>query len=257
MLLELDTYYLIIKIWLGLALLAFIALLFVKAPYGRHERSGWGPRIPARWGWIIMESPSIIVMTVFFAFFAANWWETDAVAIVLYALWMAHYLHRGIIWPARARISKKMMPFGIVALSIVFNGVNSWVNAEWVYSINHPYPVEWFYSWQFILGVFLFISGMVINIKSDDILFKLRDTGDVEYKTPKGWLFNKVSCPNYLGELIEWVGWAIATWSLAGLSFALWTVANLVPRAISHHKWYKENLDDYPEKRKVLIPFIF
>jgi protein-S-isoprenylcysteine O-methyltransferase Ste14 len=98
---------------------------------------------------------------------------------------------------------------------------------------------------------------MVINIKSDDILFKLRDKGDVGYKTPKGWLFNKVSCPNYLGELIEWVGWAIATWSLAGLSFALWTVANLVPRAISHHKWYKENLNDYPEKRKVLIPFIF
>lgn len=256
MFLELDKYNLAIQIWTFIALLAFISLLFVKAPYGRHERAGWGPRIPARLGWIIMESPSIVVMTVFFGLSAAKWWDTDGVAITLYILWMAHYLHRGIIWPTRARISNKMMPLSIVALSIAFNVVNSWLNAEWIYSINHPYPIEWFYSWQFILGVLLFITGMVINIKSDDILFKLRDKGDKEYKTPKGWLYEKVSCPNYLGELIEWIGWAIATWSLAGLSFAIWTAANLIPRAISHHKWYNENLDDYPQNRKAIIPFI-
>jgi protein-S-isoprenylcysteine O-methyltransferase Ste14 len=76
------------------------------------------------------------------------------------------------------------------------------------------------------------------------------------YKIPRGGFYSVVSCPNYFGEIMEWIGWAILTWSLAGLTFAFWTTANLLPRAISHHKWYKEQFEDYPEKRKALIPFL-
>ena len=57
-------------------------------------------------------------------------------------------------------------------------------------------------------------------------------------------------------EIMEWIGWAVLTWSLAGLTFVIWTTANLLPRAVSHHKWYKEEFEDYPENRKALIPFI-
>jgi 3-oxo-5-alpha-steroid 4-dehydrogenase 1 len=48
----------------------------------------------------------------------------------------------------------------------------------------------------------------------------------------------------------------MATWSLAGLSFALWTFANLVPRALSNHRWYKEQFPDYPKNRKAILPFL-
>ena len=65
-----------------------------------------------------------------------------------------------------------------------------------------------------------------------------------------------MSCPNYLGEIIEWVGWAVATWSLAGLSFAVWTAANLIPRAWQHHRWYRAEFPDYPKERKAVIPFL-
>ena len=67
-------------------------------------------------------------------------------------------------------------------------------------------------------------------------------------------MFRVIRHPNYLGEIIEWIGWAIATWSLAGLAFAVWTAANLVPRARSHHQWYRESFADYPPDRKALVP---
>jgi 3-oxo-5-alpha-steroid 4-dehydrogenase 1 len=46
------------------------------------------------------------------------------------------------------------------------------------------------------------------------------------------------------------------TWSLAGFSFMIWTMANLVPRAIAGHKWYKRAFDNYPSNRKAIFPFI-
>ena len=65
-----------------------------------------------------------------------------------------------------------------------------------------------------------------------------------------------MSSPNYLGEMIEWLGWAIMTWSLAGLVFFFWTVANLLPRAVANHKWYKKKFPDYPSDRKAIIPYL-
>ena len=257
MLIDQWQYELTIWIWSALACCAFILLMFVRAPYGRHERPGWGARIPARAGWIIMESPSIIVITVFFGIAVSQWSYIDPVGIIFYVIWISHYIHRTIIWPFRARIKGKSMPISIALFAILFNGVNSWINAEWIFSLHYPYPISWLYSPQFIIGLVLYIIGMGINISSDNRLFELRNHGDKDYKIPSGGLFDWVSCPNYFGEILEWLGWAIATWSLAGLSFALWVIANLAPRARSNHQWYKENFSDYPKNRKKLIPGIW
>ena len=72
----------------------------------------------------------------------------------------------------------------------------------------------------------------------------------------KAFYLIKLSNPNYLGEFIEWLGWAIMTWSWAGLVFFLWTVCNLFPRAISNHNWYQNKFEDYPKERKAVIPNI-
>ena len=97
---------------------------------------------------------------------------------------------------------------------------------------------------------------MYINHRSDTILINLRKPGETGYKIPKGFLFNKISCPNHFGEIVEWIGFAILSWSLPGLVFVIWTMANLVPRSLNHHKWYKDNFREYPKDRKAVIPFV-
>jgi hypothetical protein len=56
--------------------------------------------------------------------------------------------------------------------------------------------------------------------------------------------------------VLEWVGFAIAAGSLAGWSFAVFTAANLIPRALTHHRWYRKQFPDYPRSRRAVLPFI-
>jgi 3-oxo-5-alpha-steroid 4-dehydrogenase 1 len=98
--------------------------------------------------------------------------------------------------------------------------------------------------------------GFATNVWADGALRGLRGPGETGYKIPHGGLYEWVSCPNYLGEIVEWTGWGIAAWSPAGLLFALYTVANLAPRALAHHAWYRRSFPQYPPRRKALVPFV-
>ena len=109
---------------------------------------------------------------------------------------------------------------------------------------------------QFLIGVAVFAGGFAINVQADTVLIRLRRKSP-HYRTPEGGLFRWISCPNYLGEIVEWCGWAILTWSWAGLSFAVWTAANLVPRAVAHHRFYGTHIEGYPASRKAILPFVF
>jgi 3-oxo-5-alpha-steroid 4-dehydrogenase 1 len=43
---------------------------------------------------------------------------------------------------------------------------------------------------------------------------------------------------------------------MAGLAFAVYTAANLVPRRWTITDWYRERFADYPPERRALIPFL-
>ena len=84
-----------------LAAITFVALRFVVAPYGRHERPGWGPTVPARLGWVVMEAPS----AVGFLWLYSLGTHSEALApMVLMSMWAAHYLHRTFIFPFRMKM---------------------------------------------------------------------------------------------------------------------------------------------------------
>jgi hypothetical protein len=89
------------------------------------------------------------------------------------------------------------------------------------------------------------------------MLIALRKPGETGYRIPNGWLFDRITSPNYFGEIVEWFGYALATWSPAGLAFALFTAANIGPRAFANRRWYRATFPEYPADRKALIPFVW
>ena len=175
--------------------------------------------------------------------------------LLLLTCWQVHYVNRMVVYPLRMRGAATGMPVWVVAMGLLFNALNAYINARWISELG-TYAASWLLDPRFLLGVAVFAGGMAINLHSDSLLRRLRRPGETGYKIPRGGLFRWVSCPNYLGEIVEWIGWAIASWSPAGLAFAVYTAANVGPRAMSHHRWYRERFEDYPEQRKALIPYL-
>lgn len=242
----------VLTICLGLAVIVYSALLFIAAPYGRYTRQGWGPQIPNWLGWLMMESVSAIVMLVMFI---AGDAPKTITLILFFILWETHYIHRAFIYPFTLRDRWKPMPVVVMSMGAVFNLGNAFLNGRYLFDLSDSrYGPDWLTKPQFILGALLFAAGFIINRHADHTLRGLRAEGETGYKIPYGGLYRYISCPNYFGEIVEWTGWAIATWSLPGLAFAIWTFANLAPRARKHHKWYYQNFKEYPKERKALLP---
>jgi len=244
-------YFTLLYIWIVLAVVTFPVLLRITAPYGRHTKDTWGPTINNRLGWLLMEAPVVIVFSWFF--FTGSATKTIPVYI-FFSLFMLHYANRILIFPFRMKTKGKRMPWSIIFLAVFFNFFNGFFNGYWFGTLSPVYNISWLYDPRFIVGVILFFAGMYINVSSDNMLFDLRKGGKTGYYIPTGGLFKYVSSPNLFGEIVEWLGWAIMAWCLPGLSFALWTMANLIPRALDHHRWYHRRFENYPKERKAIIP---
>ena len=241
----------LINFWIGVGVITFFVLLFISAPYGRHIRSGWGPLIPKRLGWIFMETPALYIMWLFYFLYADL---NNIVLIIFLGVWSFHYINRSIVWPLL--INKEgSMPIAVALLAFAFNIFNASFHGYWFFLMDNQYDVSWLLNSKFLIGLSIFLTGIVINIHSDKILLKISKEKK-GYQIPYGGFYKWLSSPNYFGEIIEWIGWAIMTWSLSGFVFALWTTFNLLPRALKHHSWYKEKFNNYPKERKAIIPKI-
>jgi len=234
-----------------LAGIVFLLLFYISAPYGKFLRGGWGPSLRSKWAWMIMEAPSPLLMLYFFLSSPLK----NLIQSIFISLWLAHYLQRTLIYPFIQSGSNKSYPILLVCMAFVFNCFNGFNNG---YGLFHlvQYDLSWLKSWQFITGGVLFITGFIINKTADEKLRILRSGRREGYVIPRGWLFNYISCPHYFGEIVEWGGWAILTWSLPGFAFFIFTFANLFPRAVASHAWYRVTFPDYPAGRKAVIPFV-
>jgi len=251
---ELAIYNSLIVAWFIVGAIVFVVLFFIAAPYGRHIRKGWGYSVGNKLGWVLMEAPAPIVFAICFLYGETR---NSPVTLIFLAMWEMHYLHRAFIYPFSLRGAARRMPLGVIATGFVFNIMNGYLNGRYIFGFSGGYDNSWLVDTRFIIGIAIFIIGYIINRQADLALRSLRQIGESDYKISYHRLYRWVSSPNYLGEITIWIGWAIATWSLPGMAFAFWTVANLLPRARANHDWYRRTFTDYPLERKALIPKVW
>lgn len=250
-------YYIILTVMAVLAVIVFIALHRINAGYGMMGNRSWGPAVNNRIGWFIMELPAVACMAVIWALSPRG---GNPAPCVMAALFELHYVQRAFIFPFLIR-GKNRMPWAIIAMGMVFNTINTYLIGGWLFYMSPPdlYTTHWLLSPLFFLGTFVFLTGMAINLHSDHVIRSLRKPGDSNHYIPQKGMYRYVASANYFGETVEWIGYAILTWSVAGLVFAVWTFANLAPRARAIHKKY---CDEFGEEysslhRRFILPFLY
>ena len=240
-----------------LAVIVFIALHRIDAGYGMMNQHKWGASINNRLGWFVMELPAFACMAVLWALSPRG---GNPAPCVMGALFELHYFQRTFIFPFLIR-GKNKMPLAIIAMGIVFNSINAYLIGGWIFYLAPAdlYTAHWLLSPLFFLGTAIFFIGMAINLHSDHVIRSLRAPGDSKHYIPQKGMYRFVASANYFGETVEWIGFAILSWSLAGVVFVMWTFANLAPRARAIHKRYcNEFGEEYSSlNRRYIIPFLY
>ena len=244
-------------VMLVLGLICFFTLYFIPAGYGKLIDKKWGFSFNNKAAWMLMECPTLIVMISLLSILD---YAHKPVRIVLVSFFLAHYIQRTLIFPMLLKGNSKM-PLSIVSMGILFNTINAFLIGLWIFYFSpvETYSVRWFVDPRFIVGAALFCAGMFINIQSDSYISSLRSNGDSKHYYPCKGMYRYVTSANYFGELVEWLGFAVLTWSSAGFLFLFWTACNLVPRS---HALYKKYAQDFPDefaryKPKRIIPFVY
>ncbi|MFH4980778.1 hypothetical protein AB6A40_007487 [Gnathostoma spinigerum] len=224
-----------------------------RAPYGRFRDSAILSKlsISARLGWFIQEIPSLIIPLYYATKALPNLPLPNAVLLFFFII---HYAQRATVYPIFIN-STKGTPIVIVLSAFIFCVINGYIQGAW-HAKYVVFSSTWITSPLTFVGIILFLVGITTNIHSDSILRNLRRPGEEGYKIPRGGMFDYVSSANYFGECLEWIGYALMARTLPSFTFALFTLCNIGPRGLSYHRWYVEKFEDYPKKRKAIIPFV-
>ncbi|KAJ2851262.1 hypothetical protein IWW36_001283 [Coemansia brasiliensis] len=251
-----------------LSLMVAGALMVVGSPYGSQTQYQGMLAVDGKLAWILMELVSPLALLSLYAWplLSIKHFAEYTFSDFLVCLWLVHYVHRAVIYPLR-QPSRKPMHLGIMLSAVAFNMLNGYLNGRWLaqYAPEELQAKSMEFAWlhlnQVLWGLLLFVAGMAGNIYHDNILMNIRlcrktKRGHSIYSVPQGGLFQVVSCPHFLCEIVEWFGFAVLSGSPAAWTFWLNVVCNLVPRAYFIHKWYQATFADYPQNRKAIVPYL-
>ena len=155
------------------------------------------------------------------------------------------------------RIKKEgTMPVLVALMAFFFNTVNTFLHGYWFFLLDINYDISWFTEPVFIIGLFVFLLGMYINMHSDNILMRLARESD-GYKIPNKGLYKYISSPNYLGEILIYLSFAILSMSFIPLVIlALFFSIVFLPRMIKKDKSLSkyDSFDEYKKKSGLILP---
>lgn len=251
-----------LAIALAIVVVTAVAAPFVPTPYGRFASARFGVSMDPRLGWFLMELPASI------AFYVTYWQgphRFEPFPLVVLFVWTCHYANRGFLMPLLMRVpegGKNGFGLMVVVIGWVVTSLHGYLSAAWVTRYHAEPGLAWLVDPRFVVGILVYYAGLAANLHADHVLRTLRSVDEVRrgervYRIPYGGLFAYVTNASYLAELVLWAGFALFTWSPAGVYIWAISAANLVPRAIATHRWYRERFSDYPRERRALIPFLF
>uniref|UniRef100_A0A7E4UTA9 3-oxo-5alpha-steroid 4-dehydrogenase (NADP(+)) n=1 Tax=Panagrellus redivivus TaxID=6233 RepID=A0A7E4UTA9_PANRE len=250
-----------ILLWLSSGMIVSAVVTFAglklfdfHASYGRYYDQSMFAKfaINGRLAWFLQESPALLIPTIAIYYHGENMNISKSIAMIMF---VGHYVQRTLVYPFLIKGGKPTTPIILICawFICVWNGFLQ----GYYYVIYADFDENHAYSPISLFGILVFVIGMTTNIHSDSILRNLRGPGEVDYKIPHGGLFDWVSCGNYFGEIMEWLGYAIFCRSLPALGFALFTMANIAPRASQYHQDYQKKFPEYPKERRILAPFLY
>ena len=106
-----------------------------------------------------------------------------------------------------------------------------------------------------ITGTVLFVAGLVVHARADRTLAgcgrPARPATAFRTEAPSAGSAARTTPARSCGSDGRW-----RPGLRRGSAFAVYTTANLAPRAIDHHAWYRERFPDYPADRRALVPHL-
>lgn len=240
-----------------LAIVVFICLYFITAGYGQFRTKRWGYSIDNRVAWFLMEAPVFFVML---GIWCHAGFPFHLPELILLGLFLVHYFQRSFVFPCLMK-GHSRMPLSIMMMGIFFNVINGIMQGGGLFWFPIPAYAQgasYLLRWNAIVGIIVFLFGMIVNWHSDYVIRHLRQPGDTRHYLPQAGFYRYVTSANYFGELVEWIGFAIAAANPAAWVFALWTGANLIPRAHAiHRKYHEEFGDEAVGTRRRIIPLVY
>ena len=170
-----------------------------------------------------------------------------------------HFLKRELETMFVHRFSASTMP----ARNIFKNSFHYWILAglniaAWIYSPSSPTAKP---ANTIILsaGLVLYGVGELWNAYAHLVLSSLRSSGGTERGIPSGFGFDLVTCPNYLAEILSWIGvYLVSGFSYSVLLFLVVSVGQMMPWAKKKENRYRREFGNkYKKKRYTMLPGIW
>jgi very-long-chain enoyl-CoA reductase len=187
---------------------------------------------------------------------AAVLFRPEPLRPLVIALWVAHFARRSAEAAFVHRYGKPTFPLQDALIEYAYYwGFGVWIGLSRT-STSAP-------EWVTVLGVALFCAAELGNARAHWMLRSLRSTDPSARPIPRGFLFEWVSSPHYLFEILSWVGFYLVTRTLAAACFTALGAIILAFWGTQRHRAYRERFDGqagrelYPSGRRALLPFVF
>ena len=168
---------------------------------------------------------------------------------------MSHFTKRELETLFVHRFSAATMPWA----NVLWNSAHYWIPAGLLSALEIYSP--WGLAARPVVpmmnyvGLAIYIFGQVANARVHFYLKSLRKHGETERRLPAGYGFGLVTCPNYMWEVIAWLGAILITKSVSIVIYICIGTYYMYTWGVGKEKAYRKQFGDrYKNKRYIMLP---